>query len=108
MSQTVPMTLTQAWDLKVFLEYGQFYLEPARADDDPYFDPDDSTEANLLPGMSPGDPEDNTEEILLRALGWNGAESPAPGVAPDIAQGRYTTIVVAPHRGNDDMDLRLE
>lgn len=51
---------------------------------------------------------DDTEEILLRALGWNGTEYPAPGVAPDIAQGRYTTIVVAPHRDNFDMDLRIE
>lgn len=85
------MTMTQAWDLQVYLEYGQFELEPTRADDEEYWDP-----------------EDDTQQILLRALGWNGSEYPAPGVAPDIAQGRYTTIVVTPHRGNFDMDLRVE
>ena len=108
MSQNVPMAMTAAWDLQVFLEYGQFYLEPARAEDDPYWDPEASTEANLLPDMDAGDSMDDTEDILLRALGWDGSEYAAPDVAPGIAQGRYTTIVVTPHRDNNDMDLRVE
>lgn len=73
------MTMTVAWDLKVWLEYGQFYLEPSRADDEPYWDP-----------------ADDEVEILHRAF------------APGIARGRYVTVVVTPHRENFDMDLRVE
>ncbi len=85
------MTTTAAWDLKVMLEYGQFYLEPGRVEDEDYWDP-----------------EDDTEAILLRALGWNGTKYAEPDSAPGIAQGRYTTIVSTPHRDNFDMDLRVE
>lgn len=85
------MTMTQAWDLKVALEYGQFSLETGRAEDMEYWDP-----------------EDDDLEILNQAQGWDGTEYAAPKVAPGIAQGRYTTIVVAPHRDNFDMNLRVE
>lgn len=91
MSHTVAMTMTQAWDLKVFLEYGQFYLEPGLADDDPYWEP-----------------VDDTSETLQQALGWNGTEYTAHDDAPSIAQGRYSTVVTTPHRDNFDMDLRVE
>ena len=73
------MTVIEAWNLKVYLEYGQFYLEPTR----PYT-------------SGPPDPMDDEGEILERAF------------APGIAQGRYVTVVITPHRDNWDMDLQVE